>query len=66
MRCVRELTLFARRNLRGTDAITSVDDELIVLLDARRHRGVGGGAPAPGGDAQCTSSPGARPTGRCA
>ena len=31
---VRELTLFARRNLRGTDALTTVGDELIVLLDA--------------------------------
>jgi tetratricopeptide (TPR) repeat protein/GGDEF domain-containing protein len=31
---VRELTLFARRNLRGTDAVASVGDELVVLLDA--------------------------------
>jgi GGDEF domain-containing protein/tetratricopeptide (TPR) repeat protein len=31
---VRELTLFARRNLRGSDAVSSVGDELIVLLDA--------------------------------
>jgi GGDEF domain-containing protein/tetratricopeptide (TPR) repeat protein len=31
---VRELTLFVRRNLRGTDAITTAGDELLVLLDA--------------------------------
>lgn len=31
---VRELTLFVRRNLRGTDAIAAAGDELIVLLDA--------------------------------
>ena len=31
---VRELTLFARRNLRGTDAVASAGDELIVMLDA--------------------------------
>ena len=31
---VRELTLFARRNLRGTDAVATAGDELIVLLDA--------------------------------
>ena len=31
---VRELTLFSRRNLRGTDAVASVGDELVVLLDA--------------------------------
>ena len=31
---VRELTLFARRNLRGTDAVAASGDELIVLLDA--------------------------------
>ena len=31
---VRELTLFTRRNLRGTDAVAGVDDELVVLLDA--------------------------------
>ena len=32
---VRELSLFARRNLRGTDAVANVGDELVVLLDAR-------------------------------
>ncbi len=31
---LRELTLFARRNLRGSDAICSAGDELIVLLHA--------------------------------
>jgi tetratricopeptide (TPR) repeat protein/GGDEF domain-containing protein len=31
---LRELTLFVRRNLRGTDAVTSVGDELLVFLDA--------------------------------
>ena len=31
---VRELMLFVRRNLRGTDAIAADGDELIVLLDA--------------------------------
>jgi len=31
---LRELTLFVRRNLRGTDAVASAADELIVLLDA--------------------------------
>lgn len=31
---IRELTLFARRNLRGTDAVAITGDELIVLLDA--------------------------------
>jgi GGDEF domain-containing protein/tetratricopeptide (TPR) repeat protein len=31
---VRELTLFARRNLRGTDAVAAAGDELLVLLDA--------------------------------
>jgi tetratricopeptide (TPR) repeat protein/GGDEF domain-containing protein len=31
---VRELTLFTRRNLRGTDAVASAGDELVVLLDA--------------------------------
>src|SRR4051812_48406253 len=31
---VRELTLFVRRNLRGTDAIAAAGDELLVLLDA--------------------------------
>src|SRR6476646_3685430 len=30
---IRELVFFVRRNLRGTDAVASVDDELIVLLD---------------------------------
>ena len=31
---VRELSLFVRRNLRGTDALAVAGDELIVLLDA--------------------------------
>ncbi len=31
---VRELMLFVRRNLRGTDAIAGIGDELVVLLDA--------------------------------
>ncbi len=31
---MRELTLFVRRNLRGSDAVTVVDDELVVFLDA--------------------------------
>ena len=30
----RELTLFVRRNLRGSDVVTPVGDELLVLLDA--------------------------------
>jgi tetratricopeptide (TPR) repeat protein/GGDEF domain-containing protein len=34
---VRELTLFVRRNLRGTDAVAGVGDELLVLLDAVGH-----------------------------
>ena len=29
---LRELAVFVRRNLRGGDAITSVDDELVILL----------------------------------
>lgn len=32
---VRELTLFVRRNLRGTDAIAVAGDELLVVLDAQ-------------------------------
>ena len=31
---IRELTLFVRRNLRGADAVTLVDDELVLLIDA--------------------------------
>ena len=31
---MRELTLFVRRNLRGADAVTLADDELILLIDA--------------------------------
>jgi GGDEF domain-containing protein/tetratricopeptide (TPR) repeat protein len=31
---LRELTLFIRRNLRGSDAVASVGDELVVLLDS--------------------------------
>jgi GGDEF domain-containing protein/tetratricopeptide (TPR) repeat protein len=31
---LRELTLFVRRNLRGTDAVAAIGDELLVLLDA--------------------------------
>jgi GGDEF domain-containing protein/tetratricopeptide (TPR) repeat protein len=31
---LRELTLFVRRNLRGTDAVANAGDELLVLLDA--------------------------------
>ena len=30
---IRELVYFIRRNLRGTDAVASGDDELIILLD---------------------------------
>ena len=30
---LRELTLFVRRNLRGTDAVSIVGDELVLLLD---------------------------------
>jgi adenylate cyclase len=32
---IRELVNFVRRNLRGTDAVASSDDELLVLLDGR-------------------------------
>ena len=30
---LRELAVFVRRNLRGADAIASVDDEIVLLLD---------------------------------
>ena len=32
---IRELVYFVRRNLRGTDAVASSDDELLVVLDGR-------------------------------
>ncbi|MDB4900468.1 MAG: diguanylate cyclase [Gemmatimonadetes bacterium] len=31
---LRELTLFVRRNLRGSDALSMTSDELVILLDA--------------------------------
>jgi tetratricopeptide (TPR) repeat protein/GGDEF domain-containing protein len=34
---LRELMLFVRRNLRGTDSVAGAGDELVVLLDAVGH-----------------------------
>jgi predicted ATPase/GGDEF domain-containing protein len=36
---MRELTLFVRRNLRGTDVVAIVGDELLVFLDAPASMG---------------------------
>jgi predicted ATPase/GGDEF domain-containing protein len=36
---IRELTLFVRRNLRGTDVVAVMDDELLVFLDTPGNMG---------------------------
>ena len=34
---LRELAVFVRRNLRGADAVASVGDEIVLLLDGSEH-----------------------------